>query len=175
LKNRSGRGQYGKALPGASLQITVPRRELLRTLGLVSTAVLMTGCSLLEPPQPPEKVTAADVAGHWHTDNGDGKRTDLELSSDGSFTWSGVPDGVLEPFASSGTLDWGNRTDHEGKWSVEPTLSGGPEKLLAVRMEGKMQDGVRRFELSIEGRGSGRILYWWLGDPDNADRLKFRR
>ncbi|WP_455834089.1 hypothetical protein [Pseudarthrobacter siccitolerans] len=172
---KSGMVRHGKALREASRHITALRRGLLRALGLASAALLMGGCSLLEPPQPPEKVTAADVSGHWHTVNGDGKRTDLELRSDGSFTWSGVPNGVLEPFASSGTLDWGNRTDHEGKWSVEPTLSGGPENLLAVRMKGKMQNGIRQFELSIEGRGSGRILYWWLGDPDNADRLKFRR
>lgn len=174
MKDRSGRVQHGKALPEASRHKTAPRRRLLRALGLASTAVLMSGCSLLDPPQPPEKVTAADVAGDWHTDSGDGKRTDLALRSDGSFTWSGVPEGIFEPFASSATLDWGNRTDHEGKWAVEPTLLG-PENYLAVMMDSKMENGIRRFELNIEGRGSGRILYWWLGDPDNVDRLEFRR
>lgn len=141
-------------------------------LGLAATVALVSGCSLIEPFQPPEKVTASDVDGDWHTDNGDGKRTELELRADGSFTWSGVPGGLRDDFPETAKLHWENRTDYVGTWSVEESLMWAQP---VVKVSCRIPNGWWGFELTFEGRGPDRRLMYWVGDPDMADRLKFHR
>ncbi|WP_285248863.1 hypothetical protein [Pseudarthrobacter sp. efr-133-R2A-89] len=137
----------------------------------MAPAAVLPGCGRAGV-DPPGDVSAADVEGSWHTDNGDGRRTELVLRPDGTLTWSGVPDGLRDDLPETAKLRWETRTDYEGTWSVEQSTSWYQP---VVKVQCKIAGGWWGFELTFEGRGPGRQLMYWIGDPDSADRLKFRR
>lgn len=147
------------------------RRAVTALCGVLFTAVL-TGCSFFLPPLPPGEVAVSDIVGSWHSDNGDGKRTELELRPDGTLTWSAVPGGLFDDFPETAKLRWENRTDYVGTWSVEDSATWAQP---VVEVSCRIPDGEWGFELVIDGRGPERRLVYWIGDPDMADRLKFQR
>ena len=147
----------------------LPRRTVLQ--GVCAVAVLMaSGCSALEEPK---NVQESDFFGSWHSNGGGQNTTTMDFRGDGTFEWSGVPRGVSDVWATSGKLDWDNRTSYEGKWTIEPDLLF-PDKSV-IELDPDVPQDSRSFGLFIEGNGSGRTLYYSLGDPDLADRLTFHR
>lgn len=157
------------------MRLNISRRSAVAALGLVVCAMLLTGCSLFEVPIPANDVQAAEVEGTWHTDNGPGKRTQLELRPDGTAAWTGVPGGVFDGFASTLSLDWKNPKDYYGTWALEQDQGPAGDDYQIVRLRIDIESKPWGFWLYVMGPTNGRSLYQWLGDPDNADRLTFRR
>ncbi|SDS88723.1 hypothetical protein SAMN04489743_1119 [Pseudarthrobacter equi] len=157
------------------MRLNISRRRAVTTLGLVVCGMLLTGCSLFEVPIPANDVQAAQVEGNWHTDHGQGKRTQLELRPDGTADWTGVPDGVFDGFASTLSLDWNSRTDYHGTWALEQDQGPAGDDYRIVHFRIDIENRPWGYWLYVMGPTDGRSLYQWLGDPDSADRLTFRR
>jgi hypothetical protein len=134
-------------------------------------AVLMlSGCADWEKPA---NVQPSDFYGTWQSHGLGQDTTTLEFAADGTFEWSLVPRGVFDEWPSSQKLDWDNRMTYAGNWTVEPDFQYPDEYVIQLTPE--RPPGARRFVLLLAGNGTGRSLFYSLGDPDLADRMTFSR
>jgi hypothetical protein len=124
----------------------------------------------------PPRISSAEVVGHWRVSDPKGIRDarkygggSLDLRGDGAFTASHVPFDPLD--------DEGRATDLNGSGNWKILDSEGRQSVILDfdMMGGRPRIGGFGLPLDIAGGPAHRTLYIYRGDPDNGDRLDFRR
>lgn len=138
----------------------------MKTAAAVAALLALAGCSMFQRTEP---VAMADLSGLWHSEGPENHSTTLDLRTDGTFEWAGVPAETFAFPGSAAKLNWDIRTTYRGTWSTERRSSGTWAAFLDI-------PGVMgHLPFDVEGRGSERTLHHYLGDPDMYDGFNFRR
>jgi len=144
-------------------------RAALAVVVVLAAALGIVGCA---PTVPTPTPSPSQIAGSWHHGS-----VDLELDSDGSFTLSDIPAGVIQQSGVAiGGSPKGPRVDVAGAWSIG---SGGND---AGGAPGVQLDFVNPptvgpnngLTLLVSG-GLKTTLFVYLGHPDARNEYVFTK
>ncbi len=99
----------------------------------------------------------------------------LSLDSDGTFVAVDLPEFRLVDDGSRrvGSLTWVNvARSGRGTWSIQPT--NGRDQ-VSLRFDGSIGAQLSISDWSVDGPGSPTTLYYFRGDPDSVQRIRFTR
>ncbi|MBF4636293.1 hypothetical protein ITJ38_17920 [Agreia pratensis] len=147
------------------------KKSFAVVLSSLVVAGLLASCGLL-----PERAPAApELVGTWVYEGQADKVSTLVLSEGGTFTIDQIPSDAFSPHETGvKTLDWTRVIPLAGAWSVPDSAEVG-SRAIELKIDPSAYGVEFDTYLGVSNNGPSPTLYYYYGDPDNGNRVEYKR